>query len=404
MSTPLKFLCISRFFKGEAFMEAVHDAGHQVMLLTSSKLKKEAWPWKAISEVFYIDEDRQGRWNMDHVQQGLAHLLRKGKIDRLIAMDDFDVDKVAALREHFRIPGMGQTTSRHFRDKLAMRIMAEESKLPIPAFSSLFTQEGIEEFIKNVDAPWILKPRSAASARGITKVKTEQELWKAIASLKGEWHGYLVEQFRPGQVFHVDGLVSKNKVVFTKCSGYLDTPLEVAQGGGIFRSQTLSDDSTDAKALVKLNTKLLKSFGLQEGAFHSEYIKGEDGKFYFLETSSRVGGAHIAEMVEAATGVNLWQEWANIEIASASSKSYKVPKAKKNNAGIVLSLCRYKRPDDSDFDDKEVVWRLEKDWHIGLILASRSAKKVKDLLVAYSERIAADYHASLPEEKTSYNP
>ncbi len=109
MSTALTFLCISRFFKGEALMEAAHASGHKVMLLTSGKLRNEAWPWEAIDEVFYIEEDKQGRWNMAHVQSGLAHLLRRNKIDRLIAMDDFDVDKVADLREHFRITGMGQS-------------------------------------------------------------------------------------------------------------------------------------------------------------------------------------------------------------------------------------------------------------------------------------------------------
>ena len=43
--------------------------------------------------------------------------MRSKKIDRIVALDDFDVEKGAYLREHFQISGMGQTTARHFRDK-----------------------------------------------------------------------------------------------------------------------------------------------------------------------------------------------------------------------------------------------------------------------------------------------
>ena len=59
----------------------------------------------------------------------------------------------------------------------------------------------------------------------------------------------------------------------------------------------------------------MSAFGLVRGVAHTEFIKSHnDGQFYFLETAARVGGANIAEMVEAATGINLWSEWAKIEL------------------------------------------------------------------------------------------
>ena len=64
-----------------------------------------------------------------------------------------------------------------------------------------------------------------------------------------------------------------------------------------------------------INAQLLEAFGLQRGVSHTEFIRAGDGQIYFLETSARVGGAYIVDVVEAATGVNLWREWAKIEIA-----------------------------------------------------------------------------------------
>ncbi|MFT4665208.1 MAG: hypothetical protein ACI8YQ_004024 [Polaribacter sp.] len=395
----LNILCISRYFKGETFIQAAKATGNNVYLLTSSQLKTESWPWESIDETFYMDEDEEGKWNMKHVLNGLAFKMQKTKYDVLVALDDFDVEIVAHIREHFRIPGMGETTCRHFRDKLAMRIKAQEAKIPIPSFTSLFNDEDISNFCQTVPGPWLIKPRTAASAMGIVKCHTEEEVWKSIEALGDQRHHNLMEQFEPGDVFHVDGLNADGQVVFARASQYLDTPMEVAQGGGIFRSQTVRFDSRDNKQLLAINKKLMKAFGMNYSATHSEFIKSHsDGKFYFLETASRVGGANIPEMVEASSGINLWTEWARIEDAKFKNKKYKLPKTKDLHAGIIVSLSRYENPDMSSFDDEEVVWNIDKEWHIGMIIRSKDRDRISELLESYGKRIASEFHASLPPE------
>ena len=401
----LHFLCISRYFKGSDFLQSIHENGHKVYLLTSSKLKNEDWPWQSISDVYFIDEDEKGRWNTNDVVEGLAFTMRSVHFDAFIALDDYDVEKVAHLREHFRIGGMGETTSRHFRDKLAMRAKTKDAKLPSPKFVGLFNDQTINEFLDSVPGPWILKPRSAASAQGMKKLKSKEEAWSAIHALQSNRHGYLIESFTPGDVFHVDGLVDNGKVIFTRVSQYLDTPFEVAHDGGIFRSQTVPINGSDSKELIDLNKRIIKAFGLHHGAFHSEYIKSHaDGSFFFLETSSRVGGANLAEMVETASGVNLWREWAKIEIAFLTGGTYKLPSISKAHAGIIVSLSRFQNPDSSPFQDSEIVWRMKKEWHIGLIIKSSKQERVRELLDKYTEIVAKEYHASLPSRDTHYNP
>ena len=100
---------------------------------------------------------------------------------------------------------------------------------------------------------------------------------------------FLLEKFTPGDVFHVDALSFNGKVVFSKVSQYLNTPFEVAHGGGIFRSVTLAVNSWEDQKLKQLNETIMKAFGMVFSASHTEFIKGHDGKYYFLETSSRVG-------------------------------------------------------------------------------------------------------------------
>ena len=392
----LTFLCIASFFKGEEFMRACKSCGNTVLLVTSKKHEDKNWPRESIDDIFYV-EDKNDEWNMDDVIGGLQWVMRSRKIDRIVALDDFDVEKGALLREQFRIPGMGQTTARHFRDKLAMRMKAAEEGIKVPAFSALFNDDEIHDYTQRTSAPWLVKPRGEASATGIKKVHSADELWEHLKTLGDDRHKYLVEQFRPGDVYHADALTVDGKVVFCRVNRYLATPMEVAHGGGIFRSVTVEYGSKDDKALQKMNVEVMKAFGMQYSASHTEFIKCHaDGEFYFLETASRVGGAHLAEMVEASSGVNLWGEWARLETAVAKGEAYKLPTVRKDYSGIVVSLSRYQHPDNSMFQDSEIVWRLKKDHHIGLIVQSPKQDRIMALLDDYAAHIQRDFHASAP--------
>ncbi len=396
---PLNFFCVSTFFKGEDFLKACKEEGNNVYLLTLRKLEHEAWPREVLNEIFFIDE-----WVDSQVMDAMAYFFRSVPIDRIVALDDFDVEKAAFLREHFRMPGMGQTTARHFRDKLAMRMKAWDAQIPIPAFTALFNDAQINAFADNVPAPWLIKPRHEASAHGIKKIHSKDELWQIIHALGDKRHHYLIEKFAPGDVYHVDGLNFGGTVLFSQVSRYVDTPFEVAHGGGIFRSCTVEQDSEVEKALKVLNADVMSAFGMRDGASHSEFIRSrETGELFFLETSSRVGGANIAEMVAAASGINLWGEWARIETMRIKGQKYKLPPGQARRcAGIIVSLSRYEHPDTSSFSDPEIVWRMHKPWHIGMIVASESGDRVMQLLDDYARRIKEDFHASLPAPDSSH--
>jgi hypothetical protein len=393
------FLCISNYFKGGAFLTSLKKAGNMVYLVTSEKLRESNWPHEYIDEIFYMP-GQDLDWDLEKLLIGVAGIMRGNKIDAIVALDDYDVEKATFLRENLRIPGMGQTTGRYFRDKLAMRVRAHDAGVLVPPFSSLFNDEDINQFADTVSAPWVLKPRSEASAHGIIKVHDKESLWHNIHELGDNRVRYLVEQFKPGDVYHADSLILDGKPLFCTVSRYLATPMEISQGGGIFRSANVTYGSEDDKEIKEANKKVMKAFGMKNGAAHTEFIKGrEDGKIYFLETSSRVGGAHLAEMVEGATDINLWSEWAKIEDAISKGKDYELPKVKKGYAGIVLTLSKFQQPDLSTFDDPEVCFRVPLDYHAGLIVRSNKQEKVMELLDDYAERLSNGYSTFAEQEK-----
>ncbi len=393
------FLCISNYFKGNAFLIALKKAGNTVFLVTTEKLKESNWPQEYLDEIYYMP-GQDLDWDLDKLLVGVAGIMKHTKIDAVVALDDYDVEKATYLRENLRIPGMGQTTGRYFRDKLAMRMRAEDAGVLVPSFSALFNDEEINHFADTVPAPWVLKPRSEASANGIIKVHDKDSLWQNIHELGDNRIKYLVEQFKLGDVYHADSLNLDSKSIFCTVSRYLATPMEISQGGGIFRSANIIHGSDDDKAIKEANKQVMKAFGMKNGAAHTEFIKGkDDGQIYFLETSSRVGGAHLAEMVEGATDINLWTEWANIEDTISKGKTYKLPKVTKGYAGIVLTLSKYENPDLSSFNDQEVCFRVPLEYHAGLIVKSKKQERILELLGDYATRLSDGFSSVAEQEK-----
>ena len=392
MQDPLTVLCIATYEKGQEFMRECRRQGCRVLLLTEEKLRQADWPRDVLDDVFYIPRDL-GR---DELLKGVSEVARTRRIDRIVALDDFDVEMAALLREHLRVPGMGETTARYFRDKLAERMKARNFGILVPEFVHVVNDDKIRHFIETVPLPWILKPRSQAAAIGMKKIERPDDAWPAIEALGDRRSFYLLERFVAGDVYHVDSIVWNREVVFQRVHRYGAPPFQVAHGGGVFMTRSLPADGEDARALIRLNRDVMATFGLLRGVAHTEFIRSEaTGRFLFLETSARVGGAYIVALVEAGTGLNLWREWAKLEIEGEDGR-YTVPPHDDRFAGLVLTLARQTWPDTSAYADAEVVYRVKKEHHAGLIVTSADAHRVDTLLDEYARRFADDFMAFAP--------
>ncbi len=390
---PVTLLCLASYFKGNAFLRAAKRLGCTVLLIAKESFGQEDWARDSIDELFLMP-NLSRRPDITHA---VSYLARSHVIDQIVALDDYDVETAAHLREHMRLPGMGDSLARHFRDKLAMRTQARAGGVPVPEFTGVFNYDRLREFLARVPPPWVLKPRSEASSMGIKKLAHAGELWPLLETLGDQQSFFVLEQFVPGDVFHVDGLVDGGQVLFAVAHQYARPPMSVYQQGGIFLTRTMDQQSPAAQALLTLNRQVQSVLGMRRGATHTEFIRAEaDGQFYFLETAARVGGANIAEAVAFATGIDLWGEWAAIEAAHLRGQPYALPATRAEYAGVINCLARQEHPDLSAYNDPEVRLRLNKPHHAGLVLASPEQARTEALLDDYARRFANDFLAIMP--------
>ncbi|HMF55346.1 MAG TPA: ATP-grasp domain-containing protein [Pyrinomonadaceae bacterium] len=395
---PLQIVCLASYFKGVDFLSECKQQGARVVLITKEKNANEEWPRESLDDFVAVPDDVTTEQYVEIVSQ----FGRQRRIDRLVALEEFDVINAGLMREHLRIEGMTVTLARIFRDKLTMRIRAGEAGVNVPEFVHALNYNDVGEFVNRVEPPWVLKPRSDVSAVGIKKLDEAEHVWRAIEELDArerlrERSGYwLLERFVPGEVYHVDSLINGGRVIFAGANRYGRPPMDVAHKGGVFLSYTVARGSREERELLRLNQKLVKTLGLERGAAHTEFIKSEeDGRFYFLEIAARVGGAFLAETLEAASGINLWREWAKVELAG-SEGSYVLPDERKDYGGIALSLARQEEPDTSRYTDAEIFYRVRKQHHVGLVVGSKDQQRVRDLLDDYTRRFAEDFIAVVP--------
>ncbi|MFN4294465.1 MAG: acetyl-CoA carboxylase biotin carboxylase subunit family protein [Thermoflexales bacterium] len=392
MSKPITVLCLSSAVKGQRLIQELKRLGCRVFLLTEERWRDDEWPYESLEGIHYM----HSLANRQHVINAASYMARGLQFDLIIPLDEYEVQTAGALREHFIMPGMTASEAQPFNDKLAMRARARSAGIPTPEFTPVFNYDALRAWMARVPPPWLLKPRHEAGAMGIKRCEDAEQVWRWLDRLGDEQSRRLLEQFVPSDVFHVDALVWQGQVVFTIAGAYGEPPLSVSHGGGVFITRTLPAESDAAQTLAALNAQVIGALAPRgfSGAVHAEYLRALDtGRWLFLEAGARVGGANIADMIEYATGVNLWAEWARIEVARFLGEGYAPPAARRDHAGVLVCLARQEHPDLSGYNDPEVVWRLKKRHHAGLIVVSPDAARVQSLLSSYSRRFAEDFLA-----------
>lgn len=392
----LTFLCVMAATKGLyglAFLREIKRQGHRLLVLTQADALGYDWPRDLIDELFAV----VNVFDLPLVRDTVSYVARQEAIDRVVGLGEYDIEIGAALREHLQLPGLGMTLARNFRDKLAMRCVASESGLPVPAFTRLFPYSALGAYMAEVPGPWVLKPRTEASSNGIQVIRHPEELWRTLDRLGDTQSGYLLERYTPGEVFHVDGVVSKGQVLMARAHRYGTPILDLHRKGGVYTTRALRRGSELEVELQELNARVIAALGLPFGVTHIEYIRGEaDGKLYFLEASSRVGAGMIEEMVEAQTGVNLWGEWARLEIAQAAGEPYKLPKVQAAYAGVAACMAPYERPDLRGYAMPGIQPLDAKPYHASVLVHGQDPDEVGFNLDQVAARLGRDFQVHVP--------
>ncbi len=356
-SRPLTILCVSSYEKGQEFLRTCKSIGCRVLLLTVEKLRNADWPRESIDEIFFMPEELP----VQDLINAVSFAARSQPIDRIVALDEFDMENVSALREHLRIPGMGLTTVRYFRDKLAMRARAQEVGIAVPQFVPVLNYDALREFMARVPAPWLLKPRSQASGIGMKKIHDPAELWPWLDQLGDKQSTYLLEQFVPGSVYHVDSVAAERQVVFAEAHAYGAPPLDTSHLGGVFTTRTLPRGSAEVNTLLDVNRKVLEELGILARCHACRILEGPlRWKDFIFSRLPRASAGPISRMSSKPRLASIYGASGRASKWEQGSSPIRLPKTRTDYAGVIVSLARQEHPDTSAYNDPEIIYRVDK--------------------------------------------
>lgn len=384
-------LCLTNFFKGHRLLESFKKLGCRTLLVGTTRVRHDPWKSEHVDEKFFVHdfEDEQALLN------AISYLARDREIDLVVPLEEYSVETAATVRAHLGLPGPDEGVTRRSRDKLAMRLLARQAGIPVPAFEAFVNRGAVGRFLNSVPGPWMIKPRMEGGAVQIRKLHHAEDVWRLFEELGDRRSYHLIEAFVPGSVFHVDSVVQNGRVLMALPGRYGTPPFDVWHGGGVFSSRTVAKKDPLAKVLLDLNEKVVRAVGVHQGVNHVEFLALED-RVYFLEIGARVAGSNLDRLTTAATGVDLFLESAKLELHWLGDE-YKVDKPYRKEAGIVLCLSRDKEP-SKDFcaGMPEVVWTLSHEHHAGCVVASSNSARIDRLVETIRENLARDHLAVLP--------
>jgi hypothetical protein len=387
-------LCLADAEKGQAFIRQIKEDGYKVILLTRDGLRDADWPRDHIDEIHTIYDFNRTKDMMDFA----IWLGRRQRIDK-VGLDEYDTTRAAEIRELYRLTGMTLSETFRWRDKLAMRSVSSSKGVPNPPFVGFYNQQAVAEFLDSVPGPWLVKPRTLAGSLGIRKYENAQEVKAVFERLGRESVDFVLEQFIAGDLYHVDGIVDGGQIRFVQSHRYGRPLLQVAHDGGVFTSATIDRNGAKNKELLRLHAEVVRALGMDRGVTHAEFIEGTDGRFVFVEIACRVGGAHLYDLIEATSGINLWREWARV-IGLAPDAPYVLPPVKTHHGGLALCLSRQETPDFAGYPDPEISLRIQRKHHAGLVVTTPTPERAQELITSYSQRFTQDFLAVLPAAET----
>jgi hypothetical protein len=327
-------LCIAFSNTGHRFLKELADLDCQVVVLTIEEHRQAEWPLEAVSEMRTMPDGM----TVQQITNTVTYLARSRKFSRVIPLDRFSVEIAAALREHLRIPGMGVTTARYFSDTLAARVKAAHMEIRVPAFTSIANYDELRSFMHAVPAPWLLTPRNETRVSVTQKLHESEQVWHALDALGDSQSDYLLEQSIEGDRFHVDSITADGTVVFSAVSPYLGPSSAATHTGELLSTVHAPCNAADSEGIRRVNTALLSSMGMARGVTHTEFLRSNATRdFYFMRTSASVDDSCIADMMHETRGLNLWVEWARLEVAAMRGQPYALPSTGNHRKALAAS-------------------------------------------------------------------
>jgi biotin carboxylase len=230
--------------------------------------------------------------------EGVLDIARRENIAGIIAAcTDIAVPTAAAVGAALGLAAPTPDAAAVLCDKIRFRTWLVESGLPSPAWSAADAWPG--------DGAWVLKPNRSSGSKGIFIVRSASELAARLPETMTFSKSALLERFIEGAQVTCEGLLKDGETVASWVTTRTTAPAPFVATWGHRLPSDIGPDAERHVALAVL--EVLGRLGVRDGPFDADVVwDGE--RAYVLEVAPRLGGNSLAELIRAASDVDLVDE------------------------------------------------------------------------------------------------
>ena len=258
------------------------------------------------------------------------------------------------------IPCNSEWTEKISTNKYLMRQVMKEGGIESPNFILVTENSAIEDIYAATSEfiyPLICKPVDLSSSRGVFKIEKKEDLKRALDYALG-WSKekeVILEEFIEGPEYSGESIAYKGvyKLLAVTEKHTTGAPHFVEIGHRQPAPLTL-------EMLKKIEQILYKAFAtmkIQYGAIHPEFRITKDGKIYFMEIATRMGGDCIGtDLTPLSSGYDFMGMVINVCCGKAPdfTKIYE-PKLAENH--YVMNQADFDEFNRVRAEEPEIIWR-----------------------------------------------
>lgn len=286
------------------YAEYVDHSTHQVTYVVTELGRASVPAGAAEVRVVPATDDLDAVWPV------VADLVERfGQPDRLVALNEGDLDCAARVRARLGCAGQDPAALARFRDKLTMVETVSAAGVRTPEFADAPDEESILDFADVHGWPLIVKPRRGTASRGVLRLNSAADLalFRALP-----WEPRVVQVFCPDPILHIDGYYDGAKLGPWRASRYVNTCVGFTEGD-VLGSVEL-DDETLLAALGEFTASVGGALSDEPWVFHLEAFLGPEARLTFLEAGYRVGGAEIPFVWREVHDIDLMRVAAEVQL------------------------------------------------------------------------------------------
>ena len=251
--------------------------------------------------------------------QGLAAQARL-PIHRIFGALEHAQVAIAEAREALGVRGLSVETTKHFRDKAAMKDVLRAAGVPCARHAQVASVEEALAAARRMGYPLVVKPPAGAGAVGTFRVEHDDQLRAALAAAPpSAERPSLLEEFIVGTEHSLETISIDGRAVWHSLTHYAPTPLDVVRHPWIQWCVLLPREVDDPRYddIKAAAAKGLQALGMGTGLTHMEWFRRRDGSVAIGEVGARPPGAQITTMVSRANDIDFVQAWTRVMIDGA---------------------------------------------------------------------------------------